>query len=150
MEIRSTSALATALALSIATTSVVAQPRVTTSSPSQSRGDSPGGVTVLKPPATGEQVYTQVCQSCHMANAMGGVGAGHIPALANNPHLANAAYPLVFIVKGHGAMPYFTDLLAPAQIAAVTMYIRTHFGNAYAGPVTEADVARIAGPNPPK
>ena len=74
---------------------------------------------------------------------------GHIPALANNPHLATAAYPLVFIVKGHGAMPYFTDLLAPAQIAAVTVYIRTHFGNNYTGPVTEAQVRQIIGPNPP-
>ena len=142
--------IASALALSIGGPSVFAQPKVTTASPSPNRGDSPGGATKLAPPVTGEQVYTQVCQSCHMANAMGGVGAGHIPALANNPHLANAAYPLVFIVKGHGAMPYFTDLLAPAQIANVTMYVRTHFGNNYPGPVTEADVARIAGPNPPK
>lgn len=142
--------VATALALSLGGSAAFAQPRVTTSSPSPNRGDSPGGVTTLTPPVTGEQVYTQVCQSCHMANAMGGVGAGHIPALANNPHLKNAAYPLVFIVKGHGAMPYFTDLLAPAQIANVTMYVRTHFGNNYPGPVTEADVARIAGPNPPK
>jgi mono/diheme cytochrome c family protein len=37
-------------------------------------------------------------------------------------------------------MPYFTDSLTPAQVAEVVTYIRTHFGNHYAAPITEADV----------
>jgi mono/diheme cytochrome c family protein len=110
--------------------------------------DEPGGATKLAPPVTGEQVYTQVCQACHMADGKGGTGAATIPALAHNPKLAGASYPIYMVVKGRGAMPGFTDLLRPAQIANVTAYIRTHFGNAYPGPVTEADVIKIAGPKP--
>ena len=97
-------------------------------------------------PVTGEQVYTMVCQSCHMADGKGGVGAGAIPALANNPRLKVAAYPVVMVLKGRGAMPWFNDVLSPAQTASVVTYIRSNFGNAYPQPVTEADVARLAPP----
>ena len=105
----------------------------------------PGG---SKPPIphTGEEVYKMVCQSCHMADAKGGSGAGTIPALARNPKLAAAAYPIIMIEKGRGAMPWFNDVLTPAQVAAVTTYIRTNFGNTYSTPVTEADVAKFAPP----
>ena len=44
------------------------------------------------------------------------------------------------VVQGRGAMPSLTDLLSPAQIAAVVTYVRTHFGNNYKKQVTEADV----------
>jgi mono/diheme cytochrome c family protein len=104
-----------------------------------------GGGKTMAPPVTGEQVYTQVCQACHMANAKGGQGAATIPALAGNPRLAVAAYPIAMVVNGRGAMPGFTDLLGPAQIANVVGYVRTHFGNAYAKPVTPEDVVKIEG-----
>jgi mono/diheme cytochrome c family protein len=105
--------------------------------------DEPGGVTKTEAPVTGEQVYTQVCQACHMANAKGGEGAAVIPALAGNPRLAVAAYPIAMVVNGRGAMPGFTDILNPTQIANVVGYVRTHFGNAYAKPVTPQEVAKI-------
>jgi mono/diheme cytochrome c family protein len=109
--------------------------------------DEPGTVTTLrKPPVTGEEVYQQICQSCHMANAMGGKGAATIPALAGNPHLANSDYIIITVAKGRGAMPWFDDVLAPAQIANVATYVRTHFGNSYGKPVTEAQVKALAGP----
>jgi mono/diheme cytochrome c family protein len=109
------------------------------------RGDSAGSATVkAAPPVTGEQVYTQVCQACHMADAKGGSGAATIPALANNPRLATAGYPISLILKGRGAMPSLADMLAPAQIANVTGYIRTHFGNNYPAPVTAEDVTRLS------
>jgi mono/diheme cytochrome c family protein len=107
--------------------------------------DEPGGVTKLKPPVTGEEVYQQVCQACHMPDGRGGSGAATIPALANNPRLAASAYPITMVVKGRGAMPGFTDLLQPPQIANVVGYIRTHFGNSYAKPVTTAEVAQMEG-----
>jgi mono/diheme cytochrome c family protein len=100
-------------------------------------------------PVTGQQVYVVVCQACHMADAKGAVGAGSVPALANNPRLKTAAYPIVMVSKGRGAMPWFNDTLTPAQTAAVITYIRTNFGNNYPEPVTEADIAKFAGP-PPK
>jgi mono/diheme cytochrome c family protein len=105
--------------------------------------DEPGGVTKTQAPVTGEQVYTQVCQACHMANAKGGQGAAVIPALAGNPRLAVAAYPITMVVNGRGAMPGFTDILGPAQIANVVGYVRTHFGNAYPKPVTPEEVTKI-------
>ncbi|WP_304177635.1 cytochrome c [Phenylobacterium aquaticum] len=105
----------------------------------------PGG---SKPPVpvTGQEVYTMVCQACHMADGKGATGAGKIPALASNPKLKVAAYPIIMVSKGRGAMPWFNDTLSPAQTAAVISYIRTNFGNAYPEPVTAADVSRLAGP----
>jgi len=108
--------------------------------------DEPGGIGKTEgPPVTGQQVYTQVCQACHMANAKGGQGAAVIPALAGNPRLAIAAYPITMVVHGRGAMPGFTDILSPSQIANVVGYVRTHFGNAYPTPVTAQEVAKIEG-----
>jgi mono/diheme cytochrome c family protein len=109
--------------------------------PALAQGDAPGSASIkAAPPVTGEQVYQQVCQACHMADAKGGSGAGMIPALAKNPRLADAGYPIGMVLQGRGAMPSLTDLLSPAQIAGVVTYIRTHFGNNYRKPVTEADV----------
>ena len=101
-------------------------------------------------PDGGEQVYVQVCQACHMADARGGTGAATIPALASNPRMAVAGYPITMILKGRGAMPPLADLLTPAQIAAVTGYVRTHFGNTYSAAVTQDDVARLATPKAPR
>ncbi len=96
-------------------------------------------------PMAGEQVYVQVCQACHMADARGGSGAATIPALAKDPRLAEPGYPVFMILQGRGAMPPLGDMLSPAQIAGVVTYIRTHFGNRYGKPVTEAEVKAMAG-----
>ncbi|MDB5454983.1 MAG: cytochrome c class [Caulobacter sp.] len=109
-------------------------------------GDTGGGVVRVAKPVTGAQVYQSVCQACHMQDGKGGSGAGTIPALASNPRLAGAAYPIMVVSKGKGAMPSFTDLLSDAQMANVITYVRTNFGNSYAKPVSEAEVARIAHP----
>ena len=105
----------------------------------------PGG---SKPPVpkTGQQVYQMVCQTCHMADGKGAVGAGAFPALANNPKLKTAAYPIVMVTKGRGGMPWFSDMLSPEQTAAVITYVRTNFGNNYAEPVTAEDVKRLSPP----
>ncbi len=109
-------------------------------------GDSAGAsANTAAKPVTGEQVYVQVCQACHMADGRGGKGAGQIPALAKNPNLEEPSYPVSMIVQGRGAMPPLTDILAPAQIAAVATYVRTHFGNHYKTPVKEADVKAVMG-----
>jgi mono/diheme cytochrome c family protein len=68
-----------------------------------------------------------------------------IPALAKNPKLAEAGYPIGMVLQGRGAMPALTDLLSPAQIAGVVSYVRTHFGNNYRKPVTEAEVKLMMG-----
>lgn len=105
----------------------------------------PGG---SKPPVpvTGEQVYRMVCQTCHMADGKGAVGAAAFPALASNPKMKMAAYPIVMVTKGRGGMPGFTDMLSAEQTAAVITYVRTNFGNAYPEPVTAEDVKRLSPP----
>jgi mono/diheme cytochrome c family protein len=84
-----------------------------------------------------------------MADGKGATGAATIASLAANPRLKFAAYPITIVAKGKGAMPWLTDILNPAQIAAVVGYVRTHFGNDYADPVTAEQVSKLAGP-PPK
>jgi len=102
------------------------------------------------PHATGEQIFTHVCQACHMPDGKGAVGAGHYPALANNPKLASAAYPVVMVVNGRGAMPSFGGGLSDAQIADVVNYVRTHFGNAYTDALRPEDVKPFHPAKPPE
>lgn len=112
----------------------------------QGIGDTAGTATTGVSTTTGEQTYREICQACHMANAEGGTGAGKIPALASNPHLADADFVLNRVLRGQGGMPAFSDLLSAEQVAGVVGYVRTHFGNSYAAPVTVADVKRLAPP----
>lgn len=106
--------------------------------------DAPGGTTSVEVAQEGREVYEQICQSCHMADARGGGGAGAgVPALAGNPRLADKDFIVTLVVKGRGGMPWFTDILTQDQIAAVSTYVRGHF-NAYPDPVTVEDVERVA------
>ncbi len=106
---------------------------------------------VAKPaaPDPGAIVYQEVCQACHMENAMGGVGAGRIAALAKNPNLEAADYPITIVTGGKGPMPWFRGQLTDQQIADVINHVRTHYGNHYKGKVTAADVAERGVPAPP-
>jgi mono/diheme cytochrome c family protein len=88
---------------------------------------------------TGEGLYADICQGCHMPGGVGAVGAGVYPALAGNPKLAAAGYPLALVIRGRNGMPPFGDLMTDSQVAAVVNYVRTHFGNHFADDVTAAD-----------
>jgi mono/diheme cytochrome c family protein len=92
------------------------------------------------PQKTGEEIFKGICQGCHMPDAKGAVGAGMYPALANNPHLEAAGYPVGVILHGQKAMPWFSDYFTDEQVANVVNYVRTHFGNHYTDKVTAADV----------
>lgn len=111
----------------------------------QSLGDTAGTGREVATAATGEQTYREICQACHMANAEGGTGAGTIPSLAANPHLADADFALKRVLHGQGGMPAFAEMLSPEQVAGVVGYVRTHFGNAYPAPVTVDAVKRLSG-----
>jgi len=89
---------------------------------------------------SGEQIYTQICQGCHMPDAKGAIGAGRYPALAGNGKLASAAYPAVMVMNGRGNMPAFGPMLTDTQVADVVNYVRTHFGNAYTDSLRPDDV----------
>jgi len=104
-------------------------------------GSGPSSVEVSD---EGKQIYEQICQACHLADAKGGGGAGAvIPALAGNQNLADPDYMIDVLMHGRGGMPWFNDILTSAQIAAVTNYVRTHF-NDFPGMVTETDVEALA------
>lgn len=88
----------------------------------------------------GEAIFKNVCQGCHMPDAKGAVGAGMYPALAKNPKLEVAGYPIAVVVNGQKAMPALGGMFSDQQVADVVNYIRTHFGNNYKDKATAADV----------
>ena len=92
---------------------------------------------------TGESVYQGVCTGCHMPQGQGATGAASYPPLAQNARLAVAAYPILRVLRGQGAMPGFAGTLTNQQIADVVGYIRQHFGNAYPDAPTADDVQVI-------
>lgn len=102
----------------------------------------------------GRQIFEQICQGCHMPNGEGAVGAGHFPALANDPTLASRQHVALTVLMGRRNMPAFgakhaigfsgpPATLSEVQIAAVVNYVRTHFGNRYADAITAAEVAAL-------
>jgi mono/diheme cytochrome c family protein len=96
----------------------------------------------------GEAIYQAICQGCHMAGGEGASGAGAYPALANDPRLKFAAYPLSVVANGQKAMPWFAGALTDQQIADVVAYVRTHFGNHFDTPVSPQEVAAVRRPHP--
>jgi mono/diheme cytochrome c family protein len=92
---------------------------------------------------TGEELFANVCQGCHMPDATGATGAGVYPSLAANKNLEAGGYPITLIVKGRRGMPPFGDMMTDGQVAAVVNYVRTHFGNNYQDAVTVKDVSDV-------
>ncbi len=92
---------------------------------------------------TGGAVYRGICAGCHMPAGQGASGAGAYPALAQNPRLAVAAYPILRVLRGKGAMPGFAGTLSNQQIADVVAFIRQNFGNADPDPVTPDEVQSL-------
>jgi mono/diheme cytochrome c family protein len=131
----------TALSLALAASLVAAVIPAVRAQPSDARFSNP---TRFVAPS-GEGLYADICQGCHMPGGLGAVGAGAYPALARNPKLKAAGYPLALVINGRNAMPAFGDLLTDQQVAAVVNYVRTHFGNQFADEVTAAD-AKAARP----
>jgi mono/diheme cytochrome c family protein len=94
---------------------------------------------------SGEQLFANVCQGCHMPDGRGAAGAGTYPALAGNKNLEAGGYPVYIVVRGQRAMPSFAAMMSDDQVAAVVNYLRTHFGNDYKDAVTAEDV-KVARP----
>lgn len=92
------------------------------------------------PQQGGEALYKGICQDCHMPDGRGAEGAGHYPALAKNPKLAEPGYPISVVTGGLKSMPAFGGAMDDQQIADVVNYVRTHFGNAYKDRVKPEDV----------
>ncbi|MBP0595188.1 c-type cytochrome [Paraburkholderia sp. LEh10] len=92
---------------------------------------------------SGEALYNATCAGCHMPDGKGAQGAGHYPALADNPAVEAAPYVIVNVLHGRKAMPSFGDAMNDDQVAAVVNYTRTHFGNRFAGSVTPSQVRSL-------
>ena len=93
--------------------------------------------------STGEQLFANVCQGCHMPDGGGATGAGNYPSLAKDANLEAGGYPVYVIVRGQRAMPPVGAMMSDDQVAAVVNYVRTHFGNQYQDAVTAEDVKRV-------
>ncbi|MFL9897051.1 cytochrome c [Paraburkholderia fungorum] len=92
---------------------------------------------------SGEALYNATCAGCHMPDGKGAQGAGHYPALADNPAVDAAPYVIVNVLHGRKAMPSFGDAMDDDQVAAVVNYTRTHFGNRFTGSVTPSQVRSL-------
>jgi mono/diheme cytochrome c family protein len=119
--------------------------------------DSSFAVVATLSNVSGEDIYSRVCQGCHMSRGEGAVGAGHYPKLAGDPTLASWRYVAVTVLQGRNNMPAFsapsqlqwdgpTLHLSDAQVADVVNYLRSHFGNNYKEHVSADDVARLPHP----
>jgi mono/diheme cytochrome c family protein len=107
--------------------------------------------------ASGEDIYSRICQGCHMAHGEGAVGAGHYPKLAGSVTLASWQFVALTVLGGRNGMPAFgaaadqvwdgpTVHLSDAQVADVVNYVRSHFGNGYKDRVSESQVAKLPHP----
>jgi mono/diheme cytochrome c family protein len=94
---------------------------------------------------SGEELFANACQGCHMPDGGGATGAGNYPALAKDKSLETKSYPVYVVVRGQRAMPPIGSMMSDDQVVAVVNYVRTHFGNQYSDPVTAEDV-RLARP----
>ncbi len=104
--------------------------------------------------ADGATVYAQVCQGCHMADGKGAAQVGHYPGFTDNPTLVSPQYVALVVANGRRNMPAFgrgekhaaamrSVTLTDTQIAEVTNYLRSHFGNHYEDRISAADVAAL-------
>jgi mono/diheme cytochrome c family protein len=123
--------------------------------------DTPG---VMKGPSTtpatgasGADLYTHICQGCHMVQAQGATGAGKYPSLVSNPALKSADYVAVTVLLGKRAMPAFGKPVDPsfnfgevhisdADVAEVVNFVRSHFGNQYADKITASKIETMPHP----
>ncbi len=89
----------------------------------------------------GADLFANVCAACHQPDAKGAAGAAAYPPLASNRKLASAGFMLDVLFKGFRGMPPVGRMMSDEQVADVVNYVRTHFGNSYAGAVSTAQVS---------
>ena len=106
---------------------------------------------------TGEQVYTQVCVTCHQANGEGMTGV--YPPLAGSEWMAKSNETLIKIVL-HGLMgeievkgAKYNNVMSPwgsalndAEVANVLTYVRSSWGNS-GDPVKAEEVKAVRDAN---
>jgi mono/diheme cytochrome c family protein len=117
-------------------------------------GFTPYAATV---PLNGEQIYTQICQGCHMPAGLGATGAGFYPKLAANKKFVSWEFVALTVLNGRNGMPPFglppaagararASQLSDAQVADVVNYVRSHFDNRFKATVSVQQVAALPHP----
>ena len=94
----------------------------------------------------GEALYRTTCQACHMEDGQGASGAGAHPPLADNPKLNSRHFLAGVILTGYHGMPRFGHMMSDEQVAAVTNYVRSNFGNDYSDPINADEVRALRPP----
>lgn len=94
----------------------------------------------------GEALYRTTCQACHMEDGRGAKGAGEHPPLAGNPKLNSKHFLAGVILTGYHGMPGFSSMMSDEQVAAVTNYVRSHFGKIDGAPITPEEVGALRPP----
>lgn len=84
----------------------------------------------------GEKIFSNNCAACHGKNGEGSIG----PEFAGNDNLADSAFIVGRILQGQGSMPAFGNRFSDQEVADVTSFIRSSWGNEF-GSVTTEDVA---------
>jgi len=108
-------------------------------------------------PLNGEQIYTRICQGCHMPTGEGATGAGFYPKLAGNKKFVSWEFVALTVLNGRNGMPPFglppaagaqakASQLSDAQVADVVNYVRSHFDNRFKPTVTMQQVAALLHP----
>jgi mono/diheme cytochrome c family protein len=119
--------------------------------------DAAFNATYASSDVSGEEVYSHICQGCHMPLGEGAIGAGHYPRLAGDAALVSWQFVALTVLDGRNGMPPFratsqpvwdgpTVQLSDAQVADVVNYVRSHFGNHYKDRVSAAQVAQLPHP----
>lgn len=107
--------------------------------------------------ASGVEIYSHICQGCHMPGGQGAVGAGHYPKLAGDSALVAWEYVAITVLNGKHGMPAFglpqnqvmetrSVHLSDAQVADVVNYVRNNFGNNFKSKITAQQVAKMPHP----
>lgn len=88
--------------------------------------------------ALGGPKYAANCAMCHGADGRGQGGAGAV--LAGNNRLDDDAFVSSAVVHGFGYMPPFGERLTDNDLAEITTYIRSNWGNEF-GVLTSDQIA---------
>ena len=110
--------------------------------------------------ANGAEIYSHICQGCHMPQGQGAVGAGRYPKLAGDPALSSWQYVALTVLNGKNGMPPFglaadrvleirSAHLSDAQVADVVNHVRSSFGNRYKDKINARQVAALPHPGKP-
>lgn len=95
----------------------------------------------------GEALYRATCQACHMEDGQGAMGAGAHPPLTDNPKLMSRHFLAGVILTGYHGMPGFHAMMSDEQVAELTNYVRSHFGNTYTDLITPEEVGHLRPPD---